>query len=264
MASISPVSATTVVYFFKDSNNVIVFSCDVSLITSPLLPAHRGGGPVAFDLSNLGQPPAMAFCSAKPGAEEVLRAVPGDCDTCGSASKADYVHVVILDSLSGGKIIVAKCRSHAHDLVGGHGRSHSAAAHKDPAVHVSPRHSSGQRDGKVGVVVIVVINLTTEVNHLVAFRGQQLHQLLFHFKSTVIGADTHFHFALPCRAIWLLAAATTCSAVMSNFFSNCLSGADAPNVSMQMLCPSEPVYLLQPKSEACSTDTRAFTLGGRT
>src|SRR6266849_3408568 len=111
----------------------------------------------------------MAVRSAKPGAEEVLRAVPGDRDTRSSASEADYVHVVVLYSLSGGKVIVAKCRSHAHDIVGGHGRSHSAAAHKDPAFHDSPRHSSGKRDGKVGVVVVVVINLATEVNNLVAF-----------------------------------------------------------------------------------------------
>ena len=113
----------------------------------------------------------MAVCSAKSGGEKVLGAVLGDRDTCSSASEADYVHVVVLYSLSGGKVIVAKCRSHAHHLVRGHRRSHSAAAHKDPAFHVSLRHSSGKRDGKVGVVVVVVINLATEVNDLVAFSG---------------------------------------------------------------------------------------------
>src|SRR5271163_3670452 len=107
----------------------------------------------------------MAVCSAEPGAEEVLRAVPRDRDTSGPASEADYVHVVVLHSLAGGKVIVAKCRSHAHDFVGGHGRSYSTAAHQDPAFHVSPCHSSGKRDSKVGVVVVVVKNLAAEVNH---------------------------------------------------------------------------------------------------
>ncbi len=62
-----------------------------------------------------------------------------------------------------------------------------------------------------------------------------------------------------CRLIWLLAAATTASTVKPNFLSSCLSGADAPKVSMQTLCPSVPVYLLQPKSEACfDRDARLY------
>src|SRR5208282_167903 len=131
-------------------------------------------------------------------------------------------------------------------------------------LHISACHSAGKWDRKVRVVVLVVVHFVAEVNDFVAFRGQQAGQLPFHFESTVIRADTHFHLVLPCCAIWLLAAATTCSALMPNFFNNCLRGAEAPKESIQMWWPSEPVYLLQPKSDACSTDTRAFTLGGRT
>jgi len=97
----------------------------------PLVPAHRGDDPAAIDLINLVKPSPVPFRAAERRAEKVLRAVPGNRDTRGPASEADYVHVVVLYSLSGGKVIVAKCRSHAHDFVGGHGRSHSAAAHKD-------------------------------------------------------------------------------------------------------------------------------------
>ena len=67
-----------------------------------------------------------------------------------------------------------------------------------------------------------------------------------------------------CCAICFFAAATMFSMLKPNFFNKCLRGADAPNVSIQTLCPSQPVYLLQPKSDACSTDTRAFTFRGRT
>ena len=56
-----------------------------------------------------------------------------------------------------------------------------------------------------------------------------------HFESSVICAHAYFHFVLPCSAIWLFAAATMLSASKPNFFNSCLRGADAPNVSMQML-----------------------------
>src|SRR4029077_6360526 len=67
-----------------------------------------------------------------------------------------------------------------------------------------------------------------------------------------------------CCAICFFAAATMFSMLKPNFFNKCLRGADAPNVSIQKLCPSQPVYLLQPKSAPCSPDTRAFTFRGRT
>ena len=60
------------------------------------------------------------------------------------------------------------------------------------------------------------------------------------------------------------AAATTCSGLNPNFFWSSLSGAEAPNVFMPMMRPSNPVYRSHPKVEACSTATRALTLGGST
>jgi hypothetical protein len=61
----------------------------------------------------------------------------------------------------------------------------------------------------------------------------------------------------PCHAIWPLAAATTFSTLKPNFFNSCFIGADAPKLSIQMLRPSQPVYLLQPNG--CDLDGTALS-----
>jgi hypothetical protein len=60
------------------------------------------------------------------------------------------------------------------------------------------------------------------------------------------------------EAIWLFAAATTFSAVKPNFFNSCLSDAEgAKDFEYKWFCPSEPVYLHHPKSDASPTEMRA-------
>ena len=60
------------------------------------------------------------------------------------------------------------------------------------------------------------------------------------------------------------AAATTRSGSKPNFLWSSLSGAEAPKVFMPMMWPEAPTYRSHPKVEACSTATRAVTLGGST
>src|SRR5262249_8942328 len=66
------------------------------------------------------------------------------------------------------------------------------------------------------------------------------------------------------RASVVRAAATTASGVNPNFFCSSLSGAEAPKVFMPMISPAFPTNCRQPKTEACSTATRAVTDGGNT
>jgi hypothetical protein len=88
MASISPLSATTVVYFFKDSNNVIVISYYSGLTAWN---SFAQATVLLFELSDLGQTATMSACTAEAGAQEVRRAVPGNRDACGPASEAEYI-----------------------------------------------------------------------------------------------------------------------------------------------------------------------------
>src|SRR5215510_2729687 len=61
-----------------------------------------------------------------------------------------------------------------------------------------------------------------------------------------------------------LAAAITWSGSNPNFRCNSFNGADAPKVFMPTTFPEAPTYRSQPKVEACSTATLAFTFGGST
>jgi hypothetical protein len=188
-----------------------------------------------FESSNLGQPTSVPLCTAEPGVEEVLRAIPRERETHGSATEANYIHVVILHALAGRKVVLTKRRAHAIHLVGSHGSAHTAAANENAPFHVSSRHSASEWDREIGVVVVRVIYLVAKINNLVSFCRQQLGELPLHLESTVVSSYSYFHSALPCRAIWLFAAATTVSTLKPNFFNSCFKGADAPKVLIPML-----------------------------
>src|ERR1700736_2996018 len=91
--------------------------------------------------------------------------------------------------------------------------------------------------------------------------AQMLRQHSFHFRAGMIRSNNGPHILYLALAISSLAAAITASGVNPNFFCNSLRGADAPKVCMPI---RRPAYRSQPTVDACSTDTRAFTLGGRT
>src|SRR4029434_3158935 len=61
-----------------------------------------------------------------------------------------------------------------------------------------------------------------------------------------------------------LAASTMRSGMKPNFVCNSFNGAEAPNVFMPIMRPVLPTYRSQPNSDACSTDTRAFSAAGST
>ncbi len=68
-------------------------------------------------------------------------------------------------------------------------------------------------------------------------------------------------YALPNSS---LAAATTRSGSKPNFLWSSLGGAEPPKVFIPITWPEVPTYRSHLKVEACSTATRAFTLGGST
>src|ERR1700751_4974964 len=108
---------------------------------------------------------------------------------------------------------MAKGCPNTNNFIGGYGSSHPTATHQDAPLYRSGGHRTGKRDGKIRIVIIVVLDFVTEVNDLMTFGCQQRRKLLFHFESAVVCANTYFHFLLLCRAIWLFAAATMCSAL---------------------------------------------------
>jgi hypothetical protein len=138
----------------------------------------------------------MSLCTAEPSGEKILRAVPGDRDAHRPASEAEYIQVIVLHSLAGRKVIVTKSRSRSAYLIGSHGGAYTAAAHENAALDVSTCHSAGEGDRKIGVVIVGIIYFVAKIEDLMACHGQQLDELLLHFKTAVICAYAHFHVVL--------------------------------------------------------------------
>src|SRR5664280_307507 len=65
MASMSPVSATTTVYFLRDSNSVIIASYDSGSVTAPVS-VRQSGGPAFVEFNDLAKPAPMPLCAAEP------------------------------------------------------------------------------------------------------------------------------------------------------------------------------------------------------
>jgi hypothetical protein len=65
-------------------------------------------------------------------------------------------------------MVVAEPGTNSFDLVGGHGSPDATAADDDAPVHFASRHSAGERNDVVGIVVVRIERRSTEVHYLVA------------------------------------------------------------------------------------------------
>jgi hypothetical protein len=161
-----------------------------------LLPIARVSNRAAFELSDFRQPAAMSVRTAEPGAEEVLGTVPRNRDTHGTASEAEYIHVIILHPLPGRKVIVTERRANAGNLIRGHGGADPAAAQQNATVHFFTRHGASEGNRKIRVVIVGVIYAVAKIDDLMALCRQQIGELLLHFEPAVIRAYPYFHVFL--------------------------------------------------------------------
>jgi hypothetical protein len=142
----------------------------------------------------------MPVCTAEPGAQEAPGAVPRNRDTRGTASEAEYIHVIILHPLPSCKVIVTERRANAGNLVRSHGGAYAAAAQENATVHSSTCHGASQRDRKIWVVIVGVIYAVAIIDDLMALCRQQMGELLLHFEPAVIRTYPYFHVVLPFKS----------------------------------------------------------------
>ena len=92
---------------------------------------------------------------AELGGQERLDEVPGHGRPHGPATHTNDVHVIVLDPLPGREVVVDQRGADALNLVGTDRRAHTAAADRHAALHRPRRHSPGERDDEVGIVVVL-------------------------------------------------------------------------------------------------------------
>jgi hypothetical protein len=72
-------------------------------------------------------------------------AIPGNGDSHRLAAKAEYIQVIVLDTLTSGKVIRAERGADAHHSVCGNGGTQSAAADQDAALAACRFRDAGAR-----------------------------------------------------------------------------------------------------------------------
>src|SRR4051812_33021962 len=125
--------------------------------------SHRRG----LDRLDLVEPPNVARLAAERRVEEGACALDGRLDADHARTEREDVHVVVLDALVRRIGVVADGRSDARHLAGRDRRADAGTADQDPAVG-SPgpdRRPDGLRE--VGIVVVRVRAVATEVDELV-------------------------------------------------------------------------------------------------
>ena len=101
------------------------------------------------------------------GPQKCLDEVPGREGSNGTSAHANNVHVVVLDPLPGRVVVVHQPGTDSRYLVCTDRRSDAAAADGYAAFDRPCRHSPGERDDEVGIVVARIQLLGAEVDDLV-------------------------------------------------------------------------------------------------
>src|SRR5262245_28729085 len=134
-----------------------------------------------------------------------LDKVPCHCWADGPAIHAEYVHVIIFDTLTGGEMIVDEPGANARHFVGNHRRADTTAANSEASIHLAGRDGLRERHHEVGIIVVRVGLMGAEVHHLVPSRIKFGHEFFFECEATMIGGNSNPH------AIFLSAAALSAS-----------------------------------------------------
>src|SRR5438034_2514345 len=127
------------------------------------------------------------------GGEKGLDQVPGQLRPDRSPAQAEDVHVIVLDALPGGKVVLDETGAHPGNLVGAHCDAHATPAQGQPTLHRARHQRAAERYHVVRIVVGGLEGMGAEVGHLVSGGPQPSRHLYLQVKSTVIGRDAHAH-----------------------------------------------------------------------
>ncbi len=138
----------------------------------------------------------MAGSAAELGFEKGLNEFPGKFGSFDAASKANQVHVVILDALARREIVFDQARANAFDFVGADRSANAAAAYGDAAFKLAFSNGAGEGNDEVRVIIGGVEHGGAEVNDFVAGGLEARGEFLFEFKSAVVGCDSNAHIIM--------------------------------------------------------------------
>src|ERR1035437_8163710 len=136
--------------------------------------------------ANLADSADMTGLTAEPGGKEALGACDGRLDADDPSSKGEHVHVVVLDTLTGGVCVVTQSGSDAGHLGRGDRRADAAAADQQAAIGAALQDGETESAGKIRIVVVGVRAVDAQVDQFVAERSQANQQLGFQLGAGVV------------------------------------------------------------------------------
>src|SRR5262245_32527712 len=141
-----------------------------------------------------------------------LDKVPCHCWTHSPATHAEYVHVIIFDTLTGGEMIVDESGANARHFVGTDTRADPTAANSHASIHLAGRDGLRERQHEVGIIVLRIQTISAEVHDLVPSRIKFGHDFFLESESSMIGSHSNPHaMSLSPSPVRLPAAALSAS-----------------------------------------------------
>src|SRR5215831_20424359 len=119
----------------------------------------------------------MPLGPTEPGRQEGLDEIPSYGRSDGPAAHTNNVHVVVLDALPGGEVVVDQTGADTRGFVGTDRGAHAATANRDTAFYILAGNRLSQRNDKVGIVVARRQHSSAVVYYLVARRAKLGNQL---------------------------------------------------------------------------------------
>jgi hypothetical protein len=147
--------------------------------------------------SHLPQSAQMPLGLAELGSEKCIDQVFGHSRSYGPSAHADEVHVVVLNSLLGGEVIVNQPGADPGNLVRADRGTDPAAADREAALYLPGSDCAGERYNEVRIIVTRIHAARSKIDHVVPGFAKMSNQFFLQTKSTVISRNSNAHVTLP-------------------------------------------------------------------
>jgi hypothetical protein len=101
--------------------------------------------------------------------------------------------MVVLDPLPGGEVVFDQRGTDSRYLIGANRRPDAAAADGHPALDLSRRHSPGQGDDEVRIIVARIQGMGSEIDDLMPRRAKMSNQFFLQAKPTMVRSNSDAH-----------------------------------------------------------------------
>src|SRR5436190_8488232 len=215
----------------------------------------------SFHRFDLLEPADVALAAVELRGQEGADELGGERRADDLGPEAEDVHVVVLDPLMRRIGVVADRRADPRELARGDRRANARAADEDAALGLAAENRLADLPRLVRVVDPDRVGVHAAVEDVVPELRERREHRVAQVEAAVVERGDDVHVTRSSSAV---AFATTLSTLKPSRSSTVVPGADAPKRSSETLSPRSPTQRFHPSETPASTESRAWTSGGRT